>query len=277
MSAPNQFLSETHIIGPECRERALDNERFPILKNAPFIWVGYSVLKPPYRIVRLNSVHSHIIVSVSGKGRTLIDGQSVDWEPRQALLGPVGKHHGFEIAGSEPWTIAWIFFDDHPSSPALKGQKVELVDSPSNDFETTVSMLLHEASGPAQPNVMAALVTILDANARRLAGSEEVDQRLWKLWEKVESNLAYPWTTLEMSRSANMSEEHLRRLCQKDYQRSPMRHLTKLRMSRASVMLKSSTMSIEEIASKVGYASVYSFSAAFKRQTGYSPGKTRSR
>lgn len=275
MPAPNQFLRETHIVGPNCRERALDSDRFPALKNAPFIWVGYSVLKPPYRIVRLNSVHSHIVVSISGRGRTLVNGESVDWDPGKVLLGPVGKHHGFEIAGTAPWTIGWVFFEDSVSSPVLKGRQTELIDADSKDFVETLKMLLREASGHTQADVMAALVTLLNTHARRITGSEKIDLRLWRLWEKVEADLAHPWSTAKMSRIISVSEEHLRRLCHNCYQQSPMKHLSNLRMSRASILLKSSNLSLEEISSKVGYASAYSFSAAYKRQTGCYPGQSR--
>jgi len=72
-----------------------------------------------------------------------------------------------------------------------------------------------------------------------------------------------------------MSEEHLRRLCHKHYQRSPMDHLTHLRLRRAGTMLRSSPEKMEEIAHQAGYESVYSFSAAFRRWSGIPPARFR--
>jgi hypothetical protein len=40
-----EFLREIHLIGRRCREHMLDSEHFPVLRNAPFIWVGHSVLR----------------------------------------------------------------------------------------------------------------------------------------------------------------------------------------------------------------------------------------
>lgn len=275
MRGPTQFLRETHIIGRRCRELMLDSEHFPVLRKAPFIWVGYSVLRAPYRMVRLRSVHSHIVAAVAGRGRTLIGGEAVDWKPGQVLLAPVGQHHAFEVTGTGPWTLAWVFFDDTEAAPALPGRGPELINADASDFVAMLQVLTREAAGAAQPSMLEALVSILETAARRLAGIDAVDQRLWRLWGRVEGDLAHKWTVAELSSTASMSEEHLRRLCHKSHQRSPMDYLTHLRMRRASTMLRSSPAKLEEVALQVGYASVYSFSVAFSRWSGAPPGRFR--
>lgn len=275
MRPPLRFFRETHLIGRRCREQPLASEHYPVLRNAPFIWVGYSVLRPPYRLVRLSSVHSHIVACVCGRGRTLIDGKVVDWKPGQVLLGPVGVHHAFEIAGSGPWIIAWVFFDDVAAAPVLRGGQAELIEADAGDFVATLRMLIREAAGAAQPAMMEALVSLLNTCSRRLAGADPVDQRLWRLWGQVEADLAHGWTATELARLACMSEEHLRRLCHKHYQRSPMDHLTHLRLRRAGLLLRSTPDKIEEIAYQAGYGSVYSFSTAFRRWSGVPPARYR--
>jgi len=275
MRTPPEYLRETHLIGRRCREHMLDSEHFPVLQNAPFIWVGYSVLYAPYRMVRLRSVHSHVVACVAGRGRTLIGGEVVKWKPGQVLLAPVGVHHAFEPDGVGPWTIAWIFFDDLVAAPALQLRQAELIEADTKDFVSILRMLTREAVGAAQPAMMQALVTLLNIHARRLAGGEAVDLRLWRLWGEVESDLAHDWTVAELARRASMSEEHLRRLCHKHYQRSPADHLTHLRLRRAGTTLRSSPEKMEEIARQVGYASVYSFSAAFRRWSGVPPARFR--
>lgn len=275
MLRPTQFFRETHLIGRRCRERMLDSEHFPILRKAPFIWIGCSVLRAPYRMVRLNSVHSHIVAAVSGEGRTLIGGKAVDWKPGQVLLAPVGQHHAFEVTGDGPWTIVWVFYDDVVTAPVLPGSQPELIDADASDFAALVQVLTREALGAAQPSMLESLVSSLDISARRLAGSEPVDQRLWRLWEKVEGDLARDWTVPELARAVSMSEEHLRRLCHRSHQRSPMDHLTHLRMRRAGTMLRSSPAKLDEIALQVGYGTPYSFSVAFSRWSGVPPGRFR--
>jgi len=271
MRAPDEYFRETHMIGSECREQMLNSDHFPVLRNAPFIWLGYSELVQPYRIVRNRSVHSHIIATIGGLGRTVIDGELVDFAPGQVMLGPVGKYHAFEPIGDEPWRTVWVFFDDVEKSPVLRGDKVELIEADTTDFVNTLMMLIREAAGAAQPAAMSALVTLLDVCARRMAGGEVVDERLWRLWMRVESDPAHDWNVAEMAAIACMSEEHLRRLCNRFYQHSPAEHLMHIRMRRAATMLRSSQEPVDEIALRVGYSSMYSFSTAFRRWGGIPP------
>jgi len=277
MRAPTQFLSETHLIGRRCKEHMLDTQHYPALRGSPFVWIGHSLLLPPYRMVRLSSVHSHIVACLSGRGRTLINGRAVDWEPGQVLLAPVDRHHAFEVAGREPWELAWVFLNDSPARPALPLKEPVLEHRDTKDFAMAVQMLSREASGAAEAAVMQALVTVLESSTRRLAGSEAVDIRLWRLWAQVESELGENWSNRRLSALASVSEEHLRRLCRQHYQESPMEHLTTLRMRRASMLLRASSEKIESIALQLGYGSVYSFSTAFKRWSGLPPATFRNR
>jgi transcriptional regulator GlxA family with amidase domain len=50
-----------------------------------------------------------------------------------------------------------------------------------------------------------------------------------------------------------------------------MDHLTHLRLMRASTMLRVTRQKVDEIAQQVGYASMYSFSTAFRRWSGLAP------
>jgi AraC-like DNA-binding protein len=270
-----ELLRETHLIGPRCREWVMDRERFPQLRAARFVWVGHSVLRSPYRMVRLSSNYSHIVAARSGRGRTLIDGTAIDWLPGHVLLAPAGACHAFEIAGSEPWEIAWVFFDDQNGSPVIPSQRTQLVQADADDFALTLQMLTREAMGAAHPAALQALVNLLDTHARRLIGADQVDTRLWRLWTQVEADLGHGWNSRKLAQLALMSEEHLRRLCHRHYQRSPMNYLTQLRMHRAGMLLRSTPNKIEEIAHRVGFSTVYAFSAAFKRWSSVPPSQFR--
>jgi AraC-like DNA-binding protein len=272
-----EHLCETHLIGPRCREWVLGSESFPQLRTAGLVWVGHSVLRPPYRMVRLHSEHSHVVAAFGGRGRTMIDGRVVEWRPGQVLLAPAGAMHAFEVAGTGAWRTAWVFFDDAKGPPVVPGNRTRLVGAEAGDFVATMQMLAREAAGTAQPAVLQALATLLETHARRLAGSDPLDARLWRLWEQVESDLGRDWNGRELARLASLSEEHLRRLCHRHLRRSPMAHLAHLRLQRAGTLLRSTPAKIEDIAVRVGFAGVYSFSAAFKRWSGVPPSEYRSR
>ena len=199
----------------------------------------------------------------------------VDWRAGQVLLAPVNVLHAFEVAGRGPWRIAWVFFADRSGPPVIGGTRARLVEAEAGDFVAALQMLTREAAGAREPALMQSLVSVVETQARRLAGSEPVDARLWRLWEQVEGDLARDWSGRELARAAATSEEHLRRLCRRFFQRSPMEHLTHLRMRRACMLLRSTSAKLEVVAQQVGFSGIYAFSAAFKRWSGVPPSEFR--
>ncbi len=275
MLPPLAHLRETHLIGPRCREWVLDRDHVPPLRTARLVWVGHGELRPPYRMVRPHSPYSHVVACFGGRGRVLIDGVAVDWRPGQVLLAPVNVLHAFEVAGREPWRIAWVFFDDRAGPPVITGDRTRLVEAEAGDFVAALQMLTREAAGARAPALLQSLVAVVETQARRLAGTEPVDVRLWRLWERVEGDLARDWTGRELAHAAAMSEEHLRRLCQRHLRRSPVAHLTQLRMERACTLLRSTSAKLEVVAQQVGFSSIHTFSGAFKRWSGVPPSAFR--
>jgi len=270
-----QPLRETHLIGPECREWVLSHERFPQLRNGRFVWVGHSEIIAPYRMVRKQSVHAHVLACFGGQGRVLIDGEMVPWKPGKVLLAPRGVCHAFEPVGRKLWKLAWIFCDDRRGGRLIEGKTCRLIEADASGFVATLKLLARETAGESDPAAMQALVTLLQTHTRRLVGGSQTDNRLVSLWERVEADLAHPWSCGELASVAVMSEEHLRRLSLRYYRRSPMNYVLQLRMHRAGVLLQSSESKIETIAQQVGFASQYAFSAAFKRWSGKPPGSFR--
>jgi transcriptional regulator GlxA family with amidase domain len=66
-------------------------------------------------------------------------------------------------------------------------------------------------------------------------------------------------------------------MCRKQLGRSPMQHLTFLRMQRARHLLSVTDDKIEVIARAVGFKSVFSFSNIFKKWIGWRPSEQRLR
>jgi len=249
----------------------LSADRYPVLAKSRFVWVGYSEIRPPYLMVRPESIHAHVVACFGGRGRTLIEGRQVDWGPGQVLLAPRGALHAFEPAGAAPWRIAWIFCDDRVGGVLVEGTQTRLVRTDALPFVTTLQMLAREAAGDADPAAMEALVALLQTHTRRLAGGHRIDPRLGGLWATVEADLAASWDCRLLAQRASMSEEHLRRLCHRYYKDSPMSYVQGLRMQRASSLLRATDAKVSEIGSRIGYHSPYAFSAAFKRWCGLSP------
>jgi len=80
----------------------------------------------------------------------------------------------------------------------------------------------------------------------------------------------------DISQAFYMSDSKLRRLFSEKMGVSPMKYLSNLRIDTAkSLLMAYPELSVQEIAERVGYCSMYYFSNAFKAATGKSPSEYR--
>lgn len=87
----------------------------------------------------------------------------------------------------------------------------------------------------------------------------------------------HAWTLTGLAEEAGMSRSVFASRFKEALQQSPMSYLARVRIARASRLLKSSDLSISTIAFECGYGSDSSFTKAFKRMTGASPSAYRNR
>jgi AraC-like DNA-binding protein len=84
------------------------------------------------------------------------------------------------------------------------------------------------------------------------------------------------WTIDQLASAVALSRSSFVIRFRREMGESPMRYLTRLRMSRAAALLTTSQLSLYEIAQATGYGTEAALSKAFKRATGHSPGAYRS-
>lgn len=68
-----------------------------------------------------------------------------------------------------------------------------------------------------------------------------------------------------------MSTVYFRKCFESAYGVSPIRYLHNFRISKAKAILRSDFDSVEQVATSVGYNSIYHFSKMFRQYTGQSP------
>lgn len=142
-------------------------------------------------------------------------------------------------------------------------------------FAAAITGLHGEASGHNNPAALHQWCDLVHHYVMRFAEPSHLDERLWRLWSRVEKEPARHWTLRDFSEIACLSSEHLRRLCLKEIGRSPMRHLTFIRLQLALRLLSSTDEKIETIARFVGFGSIHSFSNSFKGRFGRPPSDFR--
>jgi AraC-like DNA-binding protein len=107
--------------------------------------------------------------------------------------------------------------------------------------------------------------------------SKQMRQRLYLLWDAVSANLNHNWSVQELADKIEISPQHLYKVSMRFCGRKPMEMVTRMRMHQAQELLTNTENLVKSIAYLLGYSDSFSFSAAFKRYTGYSPREFRNR
>ena len=106
-----------------------------------------------------------------------------------------------------------------------------------------------------------------------LAGAR--DAQVGKALTLLHHRYAHPWTVAELAREAGLSRTVLSERFRHFIGEPPMAYLTRWRLGLGARALTSTSRSVAEVATEVGYESEAAFNRAFKREYGLPPARYR--
>lgn len=275
---PVPALVETHQVGEDSREWIVRASECPALGPHHLAHVGIVDAAVPYTMVRTHLTGTHFLACFAGEGRILLDGRWQKCGAGQACLAPPHALHAFHAVPGKRWSFAWARYDAEAGKGPL-GTSIAPVLARFNSeaFAAAVRGLYHEQQSDPRPAALHHWIELVHGYVVRFAQPWHVEDRLTQLWEAVAKKPGEPWHLGELARRAHCSGEHLRRLCRSQLGRSPMQHVTYLRIRHAAGLLTETSLKLEAIADEVGYANPFVFSNTFKKWTGWRPSEYRSR
>lgn len=107
--------------------------------------------------------------------------------------------------------------------------------------------------------------------AKRAATREELYRRLHYARDYMLASLPQPLSLAEMAAVAALSPNHFLRSFKALFHESPHAYLTTQRLARARVLLTTTDLPVTEVCLAVGFESLGSFSARFRREFGMAP------
>jgi AraC-like DNA-binding protein len=239
---------------------------------------GLSWARPPFAFHRHRPDIRQVLLCLTGMGRGWIDGAWQPCGPGQGYLTPSAAPHAYEAEAGSSWEVCWVTYQQ-----AVDGivaiQAPALVAADPRGMWAAIQGLYLEAQGVASPAAMAAWVELVDLHARRACAAltpSTPPNRLARLWEAVDADLAHKWTLNDLARMAEVGPEQLRRLSLRETGRAPLGHVSWLRMRRAASLLSAHGPTVASVAEAVGYDDPFAFSTAFKRAHGVTPSSLRS-
>jgi AraC-like DNA-binding protein len=195
-----------------------------------------------------------------------------------ACLLPPGELNAIEAIPRANWEFCWVCYqlpsEQRPIADVTSAVMAPFEPLPLN---SAIQGLIYECSRLAQPTLIQTWTDLIHAYVRRFPLSQQSDQPdgLGWLWERVARQPGEAWTLMRLAREAGYCSEHLRRLCRWQLGRSPVQHVTYLRLRRAAQLLATTEHTVEAIAHEVGYQSSFVFSNAFTKWIGWRPSDYR--
>jgi AraC-like DNA-binding protein len=150
-------------------------------------------------------------------------------------------------------------------------------------LDATFGLLEHERDrdDPDAARVTSRLADVLAAHARRAVAATTglpplLDHpRLGRAARAMHDDLARPWTVATLAREVHLSRAGFAAAFHEETGESPLAMLRRWRLREAKRLLRETTLSLMEIALRVGYESAPALSRAFTRQEKVAPGQWR--
>ncbi len=271
ISKTHNHLRKTHTIGKNTTERIVTANQVNVMREFGISMLGISQARDGFAFVRDDHHVFQILACLSGHGQVLIDDAWQTCSSNQAYVTPADILHAYHAPKRGMWNVCWVMYEQTQWLDLLPIDQPMLVELQVQPIHAAISCLHHEVVGANDPGIIRQWVGLIDQLIQRACASNQKPSRLWQLWQEVDMNLSSKWNNDRLAELADLSTEHLRRLCQTELGHAPMQQVTRLRMQRAGILLTTTDMLIEQIAHAVGYDNAFAFTTAFKRQNGVSP------
>jgi AraC-like DNA-binding protein len=178
----------------------------------------------------------------------------------------------------------WFMFDS-PDAALLVSLLPRLVHVRAAGRLATLTAILSEETRDQKSGrdlVLSRLVEVLLIEALRASAGDNAtpgllrglsDARVAAAIREIHAAPARDWTLVELASAAALSRSAFFDRFNRVVGKSPSEYLLAWRMALAKDLLRRRDVAIDEVAERVGYASASTFSTAFSRHVGQSPGR----
>lgn len=256
-------------LGPQCRERFLDQQAFPELAGEGIWLAGLSELSGLHHIDRAFESRMMLSFALDGGSYFRVREQFGHWQGGQALYIAPQTRFTLDLDEGGHRRSAWVILERSTRWRLLENLPPCFVWPDGPRFAQALEALHAESFHPASHELRRLLLAQCREYLLRIpllrAGERNRDYRMDALLLDVAAALDYPWTLAHLSRA----QLHRRFLA--EYGSSPMARINQLRLQRAAVLLEGTALPIARVGECVGFSNAFYFSTAFKTRFGVSP------
>ena len=206
-------------------------------------------------------------------------------DPKMSPAPTGGVRHGRRGGRPDVRLLGGYFVFDSPDAGLLVSLLPALVRVRGVERLSVLVRLVGEESSERRSGrdlVLTRLVELLLIEALRATSGEDAppgllrglaDAQLASALRQMHGQLARSWTVAELARKAALSRSAFFQRFTRTVGLAPMEYLLAWRMAVAKDLLRRHDVELVEVAERVGYGSASTFSTAFSRHVGQSPGR----
>jgi AraC-like DNA-binding protein len=250
----------------------------------------------PYRLHKMGpAIHDYYLVHtvLSGYGDFMQAGRSYRCGAGDTFIIFPGEMFTYQADSDEPWSYAWVAFEGHGAASAMTAIGVSpeqpivpgsLNPSVRNHYEQ-LRRCFDSAPNPELSNLEAGgwlrlLLQRFGIAHKKLdhTGSESAsasDLIMKQALQYLTLQFTQPISIGHLAGMLGYHRTHLCKLFKQSTGLSPMQYLLNIRMQRAELLLATTPMTIEQVASSVGFGDALYFSKKFRKWRDQSPSEYR--
>ena len=235
-----------------------------------------------------NEYHLHFVLD--GKGVLLIKEKLYHIKKNDIFLIPKNVPIRYYADEEDPWSYMWVTFDGSMATNYLEHARISedmpVIHStvPTSCYlpliqcilETNHLTLANEIKRVAYLYEILAMLIEAQGVVRNMDGQYDYsgDAYIDYALQYIKSNYSHIKVN-DIASYIGINRSYLTSLFKKRLNVSPQQYLIHFRLTEASKLLKSTNMTIAEIAENVGYESPLTFSRSFKQTYGITPNQYR--
>ncbi len=229
--------------------------------------------------------HYLIHLVVAGRGLYQVGGVSFPLQPGDLFLAKPNQLITYAADETDPWEYYWVGFNGAcanklvQAAPFTDARPVHRCKDPQMIRDALFKIYESRGPEPQCEALMTGYLYIFMAHLMKEArdimpspGSSS-SQYVLAAIKYIQFNYSHDISVDDIAKAVGVSRSHLYRVFMSNVGQSPIDYLTNYRISEACSLLKSTNLSIAEIAVSVGFFDQFYFSRVFKKVKGIPPSK----
>lgn len=232
-------------------------------------------------------VRDHYLIHyvVSGKGSYTVNGAVYALQAGDVFLAKPSQRITYSADRADPWEYYWVGFNGADANrlvlelPFREGRPVHHCASAEQVQKALLNIFLSRGANARSEALMTgylylfAAELIRESDAQKPRAANASAQYVSGAIKFIQFNYSHDIGVDDVARAVGVSRSHLYRVFMSNVGRSPVDYLTRYRVGEACALLRSSQLSVAEIAVSVGFFDQFYFSRVFKKIMGVPPSK----